>query len=133
MIKYMIQLLFISILLTVFACRKRSTDSALSPRIVIAEPGIGDTIDVSVNPELHIEFTASSDKGLHALEVIFVRNNTDTLLHENPSVMDLKAYPYHEHYLLSATSSIESYQLHIRAEDHDGAVSEEMVPIFVQP
>jgi hypothetical protein len=132
-IKNFIPLFLSGFLFMAMSCKKRSTDTTQSPLIVIAEPGIGDTIDVSVDPELHIEFTASSNKGLHALKVALVRNNTDTLLHESPAVMDLKAYPYHEHVLLSATVSVQSYQLYIRAEDHDGASKEELITVYAQP
>lgn len=114
-------------------CKKNKITDSMKPAITMAEPTPGDTIDVSVDPEVHVEFTVSDQDGLHALSITLLRNATDTLLNVQPAVMDKTVFPFHDHLTLSGVSEVQTLQLFIRAENHASFVSTQEVTFYAQP
>lgn len=130
--KTIISIITLGIILTNNACKKHShSDDEIKPIITIVEPKSNDTILLSVDPELHIEFTATDETGLHEMNVYVI--GADTLYKKNPVVHDLKVFSFHDHVFLTGISSNNSCKVVIEAEDHGGnkAITEQT--IFILP
>ena len=120
-------------ILKMMASKKNEKYDTLKPVITIAEPLSNDTLSMAMDPEIHIEFTTSDESGLHALSVILVKNNTDTLLNQKPDVLDLKVYAFHEHIVAAGITSLTPLTAIIRAEDHSNNVELKTINFVVNP
>ncbi len=120
-------------ILMMMACKKNEKNDTLKPVITIAEPLSNDTLSIAMDPEIHIEFTTSDESGLHALYVTLIKNNTDTLLNQNPDVMGLKVYAFHEHVVATGITSLTPLTAIIRAEDHSNNVELKTINFVVNP
>ena len=109
-----------------------STDDT-KPIITIAEPTANDTISLTLESEVHIEFTVTDNVGLHNLSVLIIKNNIDTLMNETPSVSDLKVYSFHEHLIPIGIASLTGFKVLIKAEDHSGNMESKVIDFYVEP
>jgi hypothetical protein len=118
-----------------FSCNKKSstTTDTLKPVITVAEPIANDTTSLTLEPEVHIEFTVTDDAGLHHLSVLLIKNNSDTIMNETPSVLDLKVYSFHEHYMPIGISSLTGLKVIIKADDHSGNTETKVIDFYVEP
>lgn len=130
--------IFTSIIISVFAistvvssCKKETENKA--PEIAVLEPSANDTVTISVDPELHVEFTATDDDGLHMLSVK-IKTASATLFNDTSAMVhDLKSYNYHEHYSFSGISTLTPATVEITAEDHDEAMTTKSIQVYVRP
>jgi DNA polymerase III alpha subunit len=131
----LIKFLTFSFIVLAIGCKKHehNTNDQVKPILTIEEPMVNDTLILSVDPEVHIEFTATDNEGLHELNVLLIKNNTDTILNDNPSVHDLKSYAYHEHVVPTGITNIVSMKVIISAEDHGENKEVKTVDFFVTP
>jgi len=119
-------------LLGLFACQKNAVNDREKPALAFVEPAIGDTINLSLGDELHIEFTATDNTGLHSLDVSLKDQLGTTYLQNNPNVGNLKVYPFHTH-LTPSLSTPTQMTLHVLAEDHSGNTEESTIQFWVMP
>ena len=131
---YSILIIFGSTLL-LYSCNKNNSSSTddTKPIITIAEPTTNDTITLTLEPEVHIEFTITDNVGLHNLSVLIIKNNIDTLMNETPSVSDLKVYSFHEHLMPIGITSLTGFKVIIKAEDHSGNMESKVIDFYVEP
>jgi hypothetical protein len=117
------------------ACKKHTHDTSdtTKPVITMAEPMANDTLSLASDPEIHLEFTTTDESGLHSLKVLLIRNNTDTLFTDEPSVHDLKVYGYHEHFEATGITTLTPMKVIVIAEDHGGNVESKIITFFVEP
>ena len=127
--------ILLATIITLNACHKAHTDNSdtTKPVITVAEPMTNDTLSISADPEIHIEFTVTDQAGLHDLSVLLIKNNTDTLLNETPTVHDLTVFSYHEHVMQSGITSLVNMKAIIKADDHGGNVETKTIEFFVKP
>jgi hypothetical protein len=135
-LKYQLFSFLIAIAFLFFiSCSKNSSSSTdiTRPVITMAEPMPDDTSNLSVEPEVHVEFTVTDEVGLHELSVLVIKNNTDTLMNETPSVSDLKVYAFHEHLIPAGIIATVPFKAIIKASDHAGNVQSTVVNFYVTP
>ena len=115
----------------VTSCKKETANKA--PEIAILEPTANDTVTISVDPELHVEFTATDDEGLHTLSVK-IKTASATLFNDTSAMVhDLKTYNYHEHYTFSGITTLTPATVEITAEDHDEVITMKTIQVYVKP
>lgn len=127
--------LAIATLISLNACHKTHADSndTAKPIITMVEPMANDTLSLAVEPEIHVEFTVTDETGLHDVSVLLIKNNTDTLMNETPTVHDLKVFSFHEHVIPTGIASLVPMKVVIKAADHGGNVETKTIEFFVEP
>jgi hypothetical protein len=129
-----ISIIIISI--SFFACSKHThstTTDATKPIITVAEPTANDTLSLALEPEVHVEFTTTDESGLHELNVLVIKNSTDTLLNDNPTVHDLTTYAYHEHVIPTGIISVTPMKVVITVNDHGNNIESRIINFFIEP
>jgi hypothetical protein len=124
--------LFILVLLSCNKQKAISNDTE-KPVVNIVEPNSLDTITLSIDPELHIEFTASDNIGLNTISVKLFDANSNLLFSADPSVNKLKVYPYHTHYIPSGIVSSTMLKVMIDANDLAGNGLHKEISVVVKP
>lgn len=129
-------LVLVSAFSFLISCSKNnhtSSNDTVKPVITMAEPLPDDTTTLSVEPEVHVEFTVTDEVGLHELSVLVIKNNTDTLMNESPAVSNLKVYAFHEHLIPTGIAAVVPFKAIITASDHAGNVQSTIVNFYVTP
>jgi hypothetical protein len=116
------------VLLSFNSCKKDDTEK---PTLSIIEPLAGDTLYLSQDPEIHIEFTASDNEELHEVSVDLKDAQGNTFFNRTDDV-DLKTFSFHEHVMPDIAAGIE-FTLRIEANDHSGNSNTEELQFFVMP
>lgn len=116
------------------ACKKRnySTDTT-NPVITIVEPMANDTIEVSVDPEVHIEFTATDNEVLKTLDISVKDANGIQLFAESPNVAGNNVYPYHNHFIPSNITTGKEITVNLKAVDANNNSVEKVIPVYLNP
>ena len=116
------------------ACKKRnySTDTT-NPVITIVEPMANDTIEVSVDPEVHIEFTATDNEVLKTLEISVKDANGIQLFAESPNVAGNNVYPYHNHFIPINITTGKEITVNLKAVDANNNSVEKVIPVYLNP
>lgn len=116
-----------AITISVSSCKK-DKDENQAPVITVESPV--DNSSITVGTEIHVEGTMSDDDVLHEASILIYRTGVDTPLIANyPMVHDLKTYNFHTHYDAPSVAGI--YKVHVKATDHDGAITEKIVTVTV--
>ena len=114
------------------SCKKEDNDT-IKPTISVEEPMTGDTADLSVEPEIHFEFTATDNIGLKSVNVKLTNESGTTLFNDDPSVMDQKIFSYHDHFEPTGISVLTSLTLTITATDKSDNVDTRKIAFFAKP
>ena len=130
--KFLALFLPVTLLVMLTSCKKNAVTDAEKPALAFVEPEISDTVNLSLGEELHIEFTATDNAGLHSLEVSLKDQNGTSYLMQTPSVTNLKVYPFHAH-LSPALTGPATMTLQVLAEDHSGNTCEANISFLVLP
>ncbi|MBP6625068.1 MAG: hypothetical protein KA198_07840 [Chitinophagaceae bacterium] len=132
--KYLFILSSLFILTFSQSCKKKSNYllDHTKPLITIVEPVINDTLNLSLDPEVHIEFTTTDETALHTLSISVLQNG-NTIFSEAPDVTNLKVYAYHEHFIPNSITSITPIKAIIKATDFGGNEEIKEVDFFVKP
>lgn len=132
--KKSIFIFLIILLCTQLSCKKnpRSSDNEM-PIISIVEPTNLDTLILSKDPEMHVEFTVSDNTTLHELEIKLYDSSNHILQQFTPNVMDLPSYAFHTHYNPIGITSFTWVKVYIKATDHALNVTEKELKIYILP
>lgn len=127
--------ILLSLTLMLSECKKNthSHKDTVKPILTFVEPTANDTVNLTLEHEVHIEFTASDETSLHELQIIIIKNGVDTIFTQTPEVHDLKVYPYHTHLIPTGIIGLAAFQAIIKAEDHGGNITTETINFFVKP
>lgn len=122
------------ILSSQLSCKKntRTSDNVL-PILSIVEPTNLDTIILSKDPEMHVEFTVSDNTALHELEIKMFDSSNQILQQFTPNVMDLPSYAFHTHYIPTGITGLTWVKVYIKATDHALNVTESELKVYIQP
>lgn len=116
------------------SCTKKSSSSDTEkPVITIAEPTANDTLTYSIDPEIHIEFTATDNNALHSLLVELKDDNNTILQSSSPDVLNLKTYSFHTHFIPSAFTVVKKYTIKIEAKDHAENTLLKELSVYMKP
>lgn len=127
--------LLLTVLLLVFtACHKDDDEPVDSekPVLTVYEPTAGDTLSMSVEDSVHIQFYATDNDELHEVAV----NITDingTNVYSTLDDVDATAYSYHEHFFPGVVSSVVRYTILFQASDHSGNIASDTRIFYVKP
>ncbi len=131
------KIFIVSLIIIIFlsACKKNNTgvEDSVLPTVTIAEPMANDTLSLTADPEVHVEFTTTDETGLKSIQVWLVINGTDTLLNEDLDAQGVKTYAYHEHAVPSGIIAAVNMKAVIRVEDYGNNVNEQIVNFVVTP
>ena len=128
-------LLIIAILFSFqfYACKKDREADTTKPLITVVEPLSGDTLSMTASPEVHVEFTVTDESELASLSVLLIKNNSDTLMNDLPSVHGLKVYAFHEHVIPAGIAALTPMKAIILASDHSGNTESKTINFFIEP
>lgn len=115
------------------SCKKSTTADTTKPTIAVVEPTDMDTLSITLEPELHIEFTASDNRALKSLNVIVTDSSLNTLASYSPTVSNMTLYPFHEHMMLSSAYENSKIFVKITAIDEALNTTEQKFTLFVNP
>ncbi|HPI54838.1 MAG TPA: hypothetical protein PLU10_09105 [Chitinophagaceae bacterium] len=119
---------------SVSACKKRSyTNDTTKPIITVVEPMDNDTVQISIDPEVHIEFTATDNEVLRTLHVTVTNASGTTLFAESPSVTGNSVYAYHNHFIPSNITTGQEITVTLKAVDANDNSVEKVIPIYLNP
>jgi hypothetical protein len=127
-------LLAVTIAATLFvvSCKDDDTADTTKPVITLAEPSMNDTFNLTIDPEVHVEFTATDNLALNELKIIVTDQNGKEFLNDKPNVGGLKVYSYHEHIMPTGISGVVPMNLKIEATDENNNQTELNLPFFVK-
>ncbi len=113
------------------ACKKQTKIDTQKPSITLVEP-TEDTLELSIEPEIHIEFTLSDNEQLQSLQVNLVDSNGITLFTETPNVSGFSVYPFHAH-ITPSISLATPMELQIIASDKNQNIVTMIKTFVVMP
>jgi len=122
-----------SIALLFSMCGKDESPDTEKPIITVAEPHHQDTISLSSDPELHIEFTTTDNIALKSLVVVVNDSANLEVFKKEPYVSGLKAHSFHNHFMLSDIKNLLLYTVVLTATDKSDNVTTKTIPVWVGP
>jgi hypothetical protein len=118
--------------LFVVSCKDDDKADTAKPVLTVAEPSMNDTFNLTIDPEVHVEFTATDNLALNELKIIVTDQNGKEFLNDKPNVSGLKVYSYHEHIMPTGISGVVPMNLKIEATDENKNQTELNLPFFVK-
>lgn len=118
-------------LTTIFAISCKKDKDTEKPVITIEEPSNNDTISLA-SSEIHMEFKATDNEGLHEVSVNLT-NPSGTSLFSNTKDVDDTIYFFHEHITPSGISSITQLMFKVDASDHNENNISRTIIFYVKP
>ncbi len=130
--------IFISILSAVVlftACKQKDSkaNDFTKPVLTIAEPSASDTLFLSAEPEIHIEFTVTDNRALASLTVQLLDASGNVLYAASPDVKNLMVYPFHTHYVPSGITVETLMHVNIVVTDLAGNTENRVIDFIVAP
>lgn len=118
----------------IVACKKRNySHDTTKPVITVVEPLTNDTVQISVDPEVHIEFTATDNEALKTLNISVKDANGNQLFTESPNVAGNSVYPYHNHFIPANITSGQEITVSLKALDANENSVELVIPVYLKP
>lgn len=116
------------------ACKKRNySNDTTKPVITMVEPMANDTVQISIDPEVHIEFTATDNEALKTLNISVKDANGNQLFTESPNVAGNSVYPYHNHFIPANITSGQEITVNLKAVDANENLVEHVIPVYLNP
>lgn len=116
------------------ACKKRNySNDTTKPVITVVEPMANDTVQISVDPEVHIEFTATDNETLKTLNISVKDANGNQLFTESPNVAGNSVYLYHNHFIPANITSGQEITVSLKAVDANENSVEQVIPVYLNP
>lgn len=116
------------------SCTKKKSTDTIKPIITVVEPSNVDTTSLSVEPEIHIEFTATDETSLSSISVNLYQNDSMNIYSNNSSdVKGLKVYDFHQHIVPTSISTTTSFKLILEAKDEGGNTQTEEIHFYIEP
>ncbi|MBK7762684.1 MAG: hypothetical protein IPI46_04840 [Bacteroidetes bacterium] len=123
-----ISICIVQLLVSFFGCKKQVKLDTQKPTITLVEP-TEDTLELSIEPEIHIEFTVTDNEQLQLLQVDLLESTGANIFSQSTDVSGLSVYPFHAH-LTPSIGSAMPMELRITANDKNQNVVS-MVKTFV--
>lgn len=116
---------------SIYSCKKDTPDTE-KPVITLSEPMMNDTLSLSVEDSVHIEFSAIDNIELHDVAVN-ITNIGGTNVYTTTDDVDAKTFSYHKHFVPSGITTVTPFTLKIDASDHSGNATNQSLTFYVKP
>ncbi len=113
--------------------KNKTTTDTIKPTIAIVEPTDMDTLILSLEPEVHIEFTVSDNEGLHSLDVKLFDSSNVIKQQSTPNVTNQSSYAFHTHYIPIGVTGLTWMKVIITATDHSENIITKELKVFIKP
>ncbi len=131
-----ILIIFISVsIVQLYSCKKKTSETdSEKPFLSIVEPMANDTTSITVEPEIHVEFTATDNDYLKSLIVTLKDSLNNIVFSSSPTVDGLKSYSFHQHYSpAAAITGTTLYKANITATDKSNNTTTQEFLFYVAP
>ncbi len=119
------------VLFCVASCSDSSNDTE-KPKIALELPKSSDTIQLSVQSQIPIVFTATDNDELHEVKVT-LKNSKGDELYSNVKDVDAAEYHFQHNYVPTGITVATQFILKIEASDHHDNETELEINFFVIP
>ena len=93
LLKFILIILISVSIVQLYSCKKKTSElDTEKPYLSIVEPMANDTTSMAIEPEIHVEFTATDNDQLKSLSVTLKDGLNNILFSSNPTVDGLKSY-----------------------------------------
>jgi hypothetical protein len=132
--KFILIILISVSIVHLYSCKKKTpeTDSE-KPFLSIMEPLANDTTSMVVEPEIHVEFTATDNDYLKSLIVTLKDSLNNIVFSSSPTVDGLKSYSFHQHYTPAAITGTTLFKANITATDKSNNTTTQEFLFYVAP
>jgi hypothetical protein len=133
--KFILIILISVSIFQLYSCKKKTSElDTEKPYLSIVEPMANDTTSMAVEPEIHVEFSATDNDQLKSLSVTLKDGSNNILFSSNPTVDGLKSYSFHQHYLPTMTiTGTTLFKVNIIATDQSDNTTTQDILFYVAP
>ena len=133
--KFIFIIIISTSIINLTSCKKKTSEiDTEKPFLSIVEPMANDTTSMAVEPEIHVEFTATDNNKLKSLSVTLKDNLNNTLFSSSPTVDGLKSYSFHQHYLPTMTiTGTTLFKVNIIATDQNNNTNTQEILFYLEP
>jgi hypothetical protein len=135
LLKFILIILISVSIVQLYSCKKKTSElDTEKPYLSIVEPMANDTTSMAIEPEIHVEFTATDNDQLKSLSVTLKDGLNNILFLSNPTVDGLKSYSFHQHYLPTMTiSGTTLFKVNIIATDQNNNTNTQDILFYLKP
>lgn len=133
--KFIFIIIISTSIINLTSCKKKTSEiDTENPFLSIVEPMANDTTSMAVEPEIHVEFTATDNNKLKSLSVTLKDNLNNILFSSSPTVDGLKSYSFHQHYLPTMTiTGTTLFKVNIIATDQNNNTNTQEILFYLEP
>jgi hypothetical protein len=135
LLKFILIILISVSIVQLYSCKKKTSElDTEKPYLSIVEPMANDTTSMAIEPEIHVEFTATDNDQLKSLSVTLKDGLNNILFSSNPTVDGLKSYSFHQHYLPTMTiTGTTLFKVNIIATDQNNNTNKQDILFYLKP
>jgi hypothetical protein len=135
LLKFILIILISVSIVQLYSCKKKTSElDTEKPYLSIVEPMANDTTSMAIEPEIHVEFTATDNDQLKSLSVTLKDGLNNILFLSNPTVDGLKSYSFHQHYLPTMTiTGTTLFKVNIIATDQNNNTNTQDILFYLKP
>jgi hypothetical protein len=132
--KFIFIIIISTSIINLTSCKKKTSEiDTEKPFLSIVEPMANDTTSMAVEPEIHVEFTATDNNKLKSLSVTLKDGLNNILFSSNPTVDGLKSYSFHQHYLPTMTiTGTTLFKVNIIATDQNNNTNTQDILFYLK-
>jgi hypothetical protein len=133
--KFIFIIIISTSIINLTSCKKKTSEiDTEKPFLSIVEPMANDTTSIAMEPEIHVEFTATDNNKLKSLSVTLKDNLNNILFSSSPTVDGLKSYSFHQHYLPTMTiTGTTLFKVNIIATDQNNNTNTQEILFYLEP
>ena len=133
--KFIFIIIISTSIINLTSCKKKTSEiDTEKPFLSIVEPMVNDTTSIAMEPEIHVEFTATDNNKLKSLSVNLKDNLNNILFSSSPTVDGLKSYSFHQHYLPTMTiTGTTLFKVNIIATDQNNNTNTQEILFYLEP
>ena len=133
--KFIFIIIISTSIINLTSCKKKTSEiDTEKPFLSIVEPMANDTTSMAVEPEIHVEFTATDNNKLKSLSVTLKDGLNNILFSSNPTVDGLKSYSFHQHYLpIMTITGTTLFKVNIIATDQNNNTNNQDILFYLEP
>jgi hypothetical protein len=135
LLKFILIILISVSIVQLYSCKKKTSElDTEKPYLSIVEPMANDTTSMAIEPEIHVEFTATDNDQLKSLSVTLKDGLNNILFLSNPTVDGLKSYSFHQHYLpIMTITGTTLFKVNIIATDQNNNTNTQDILFYLKP
>jgi len=135
LLKFILIILISVSIVLLYSCKKKTSElDTEKPYLSIVEPMANDTTSMAIEPEIHVEFTATDNDQLKSLSVTLKDGLNNILFSSNRTVDGLKSYSFHQHYLPTMTiTGTTLFKVNIIATDQNNNTNTQDILFYLKP